>query len=56
MSVFPSLKCFTHLLTLLEPMQASPYTPQMTHAEFPSFTRNSVTACWRNVMSLIIII
>jgi hypothetical protein len=25
MSVFPSLKCFTHLLTLLAPMQTSPY-------------------------------
>jgi hypothetical protein len=28
MSVFPSLKCSTHLLTLLAPMQASPYTPR----------------------------
>jgi hypothetical protein len=26
MSVFPSLKCFTHLLSLLAPMQTSPYT------------------------------
>jgi hypothetical protein len=28
MSVFPSLKCFTHLLTLLTPMQTSPHTPR----------------------------
>jgi hypothetical protein len=28
MSVFPSVKYFTHLLTLLTPMQASPYTPR----------------------------
>jgi hypothetical protein len=28
MSVLPSLKCFTYLLTLLTPMQVSPYTPQ----------------------------
>jgi hypothetical protein len=27
-SVFPSLKCFTHLLTLLAPVQTSPYTPR----------------------------
>jgi hypothetical protein len=28
MFVFPSLKCFTHLLTLLAPMQTPPYTPR----------------------------
>jgi hypothetical protein len=37
----PSLKCFTHLLTLLAPMQTSPYTPlsrsQMIPAEFLIF-------------------
>jgi hypothetical protein len=57
MSVFPSLKCSTHLLT---PMQTSPYTPrshsQMTPTEFPSFTRNSMTAvdettCWWQAFS-----
>jgi hypothetical protein len=37
-SVFPSLKCFSHLLTLLALMLVSPYTPQshlyMTPAKF----------------------
>jgi hypothetical protein len=46
MSVFPSLKCFTHLLTLLVPMQTSAYTPrsrsEMIYADFTSFTRSSV--------------
>jgi hypothetical protein len=28
MSVFPPIKCFIHLLTLLVPMQESPYTPR----------------------------
>jgi hypothetical protein len=53
MSMFLPLKCFTQLLTLLAPMQASPYTPpshlEMTPAKFPSFTRNSITACWQNM-------
>jgi hypothetical protein len=29
MSVFPSLKCFTHFLTLLTPIQTSPYTAEV---------------------------
>jgi hypothetical protein len=48
MSVFPSLKCFTHRLTLLAPMQTSPYMlwsmRSISAAGVSSLTRNSITA------------
>jgi len=53
--VFPSLKCSTHLLILLAPMQASPYTPQshsqMTPVKFSFLKINSVTAHYQNNIS-----
>jgi hypothetical protein len=52
MLVYPALKRFTYLLTLLVSTQASQYTrqsfPQMSAGEFFSFTRNSITARLQN--------
>jgi hypothetical protein len=52
MSVFPSLKCFTHLLTLLVPMQASPYTARSRcRWLLPSFPLSQVTQ-WQQLTKI----
>ena len=56
MLVLPSLKCFTHHLTLLAPMHTSPYTRWslwwISAAGISSLTRNSMMARWQNETSL----
>jgi hypothetical protein len=54
MSMLPTLKCFTQHCTLLHPWRNLDYIwwswSKMFTAEMFSSTRNSVTACWWNVM------
>jgi hypothetical protein len=53
--LFPNLKCFTHRLTLLAPMQASPQTRWscvwIFDAWISSLTRNCITARCQNDLS-----
>jgi len=55
LSIFPALKCFTHLPTQLVTIQESLYMwlshPQKSTDEMFSLTRNSITAWWQNYVT-----